>query len=46
MLINENEYNLFNENAIEYVRMQVDQSNAFNAKHIIIGLVKTICGIK
>ena len=46
MLISENEYNLFSENPIEYVRMQVDQSNPFNAKHIVKSLVKTICGIK
>lgn len=46
MLINENEFQLLTENPIEYVRMQVDQSNPFNAKLIVKALVKSICGIK
>jgi hypothetical protein len=46
MLINESEYSLWSENAIEYVRLQVDQSNAFNVKQIVKTLVKSICGIK
>lgn len=46
MLISQFEYELWNENPIEYVRMQVDQSNPFNYKHIAKLLVKSICGIK
>ena len=46
MLITQGEFELWNENPIEYVRMQVDQSNPFSAKHIVKLLVKVICGIK
>jgi hypothetical protein len=46
MLITEQEYNLWTENPIEYVRLQVDQSNCFNAKAIVKTLVKSICSIK
>ena len=46
MLISQSEFELWSENPIEYVRMQVDQSNPFNAKHIVKLLVKIICGIK
>ena len=46
MLINEAEYQLWSDNPIEYVRMQVDQQNHFNPKQIVKTLVKSICGIK
>ena len=46
MLISEQEYNIWNENPIEYVRLQVDQSNYFNPKAIVKTLVKSICSIK
>jgi hypothetical protein len=46
MLLSQGEYELWTENPIEYVRMQVDQSNPNNAKHIVKVLVKVICGIK
>ncbi len=46
MLISQSEFDLWTENPIEYVRTQVDQSNPFNAKHILKLLVKVICGIK
>lgn len=46
MLLNQGEYELWTENPIEYVRMQVDQSNPNSAKHIVKVLVKVICGIK
>jgi len=34
------------DNPIEYVRMQVDQSNPFNSKQIVKTLIKSICNIK
>ena len=46
MLLSQNEYELWNENPIEYVRMQVDQQNQFNAKSIVKLLVRQICMIK
>jgi hypothetical protein len=46
MLITEQEFNLWNDNAIEFVRMQVDQSNYFNPKSIVKALVRSICSIK
>ena len=46
MLITQAEFELWTENSIEYVRMQVDQSNPFNTKHIVKLLVRSICGIK
>lgn len=42
MLITESEYNLWNENPIEFVRLQVDQSNYFNPKLIVKSLVRAI----
>jgi hypothetical protein len=46
MLINEREFHLFTDNPVEYVRMQVDNSNPFSAKVLIKQLVRTICNIK
>lgn len=46
MLINEHEFQLLTDNPIEYVRLQVDQSNPFNSKSIVKTMVKAICGIK
>ncbi len=46
MLISQSEYQLWTDNPIEYVRMQVDQSNHFNSKCIVRLLVNQICGIK
>jgi hypothetical protein len=46
MLLTQGEYQLWTENPIEYVRLQVDQSNQNNSKHIVKLLVKVICGIK
>ena len=46
MLLSESDFELFNENSIEYVRMQVDQSNPFNAKQLVKLLVRSICGVK
>lgn len=46
MLMSQQEYELWQENPIEYVRMQVDQSNPYNCKSIVKLLVKCICGIK
>ena len=39
MLISQSEFDLWTENPIEYVRMQVDRSNPFNAKSIVKLLV-------
>jgi hypothetical protein len=46
MLISQSEFELWTDNPIEYVRMQVDQSNPFNAKQVVKTLVRSICGIK
>lgn len=46
MLLSQTEYQLWSENPIEYVRLQVDQSNPFNAKNIVKLLVNSVCGIK
>lgn len=46
MLISEQEFNLWNENPIEYVRMQVDFSNPWNVKRTNQDLIKAICNIK
>lgn len=40
MLVTQNEFDLWQENAIEYVRMQMDESNPFNSKILVINLVK------
>ena len=46
MLLTQQEFELWTENPIEYVRMTVDQSNSFNPKHTVLQLIKTICNIK
>ncbi len=46
MLLSQSEYQLWSENPIEYVRLQVDQSNQFNPKNIVKLLVNSVCGIK
>jgi hypothetical protein len=46
MLLSQSEYQLWSENPIEYVRLQVDQSNQFNSKNIVKLLVNQVCGIK
>ena len=46
MLMSQAEFDMWQENPIEYVRMQVDQSNPFNPKAIVKTLVKCITGIK
>ena len=46
MLVSEKEYSLWNENPIEYVRMQVDFSNPWNVKRTNQDLIKAICNIK
>jgi hypothetical protein len=46
MLLTQSEYQLWTENPIEYVRLQVDQSNPFNCKSIVKLLVNSVCGIK
>jgi hypothetical protein len=46
MLLSQSEYQLWSENPIEYVRLQVDQSNPFNSKNIVKLLVNSVCGIK
>lgn len=46
MLLSQSEYQLWSDNPIEYVRLQVDQSNPFNSKNIVKLLVNQICGIK
>ena len=46
MLISEQEFSLYSENAIEYVRMQVDFSNPWNVKRTNQDLIKAICNIK
>lgn len=46
MLLTQSEFELWSDNPIEYVRMQVDQSNQFNTKNIVKLLVESICGIR
>ena len=46
LLISENEFQLWSENPVEYVRLQVDNSNAWNVKKVNEDLIKTICNIR
>lgn len=46
MLVSQNEFDLWQENQIEYVRMQMDESNPFNSKILVRNLVKQITGIR
>jgi len=45
-LISEYEFQLWGENPVEYVRLQVDMSNAWNVKRTNQELIQTICGIR
>lgn len=46
MLITQADVDLWQENPIEYVRTQVDQSNPFNVRSIVKLLVQQVCMIK
>ena len=46
MLISQNEFDLWQENPIEYVRMQMDENNPFNSKILVRILVKEITRIR
>lgn len=46
LLITQNEFQLWSENPVEYVRLQVDNSNAWNVKRMDEELIKTICNIR
>jgi hypothetical protein len=46
LLITELEFNLWNENSIEYVRLQVDNSNEWNVKRTNQEMIKAICNIR
>ena len=46
MLLTQSEYDLWNDNPIEYVRKQADTSDELDVKQVIKVLVRTICGIK
>ena len=46
MLISQNEFDLWQENPIEYVRMQMDEKNPFNSKMLVRILVKEITRIR
>ena len=46
MLISQNEFDLWQENPIEYVRMQMDEKNPFNSKILVRTLIKQITGIR
>lgn len=46
MLCTSHEFETFQTNEIEYVRLQVDASNAFNVKRVTHDLIKNLCNIK
>ena len=46
LVMQQREFSLWEENPIEYVRLQVDMSNAFNVKRTNQDLIKTICNIR
>ena len=46
LLISQYEFTLWQENPVEYVRLQVDMSNAHNVKRTNQELIKTICNIR
>jgi hypothetical protein len=46
MLLTEYEYNMWFENPIEYIRLQVDHSNSFNVKRANNDLIRNLCNIK
>ena len=43
MMISESEYYTYQENPVEYIRMQVDQSNPFYVKRQVKQLIRGIC---
>lgn len=45
-MLTEHEYQLWQENPIEYVRLQVDNSNSWNVKRTNQQLIKAICNIR
>ena len=46
LLITQYEFQIWGENATEYVRLQVDNSNAWNVKRTNQELIKTMCSIR
>ena len=46
LLISEKDVQTWTENQIEYVRLQVDRSNAWNVKRTNQELIKVICNIR
>jgi len=46
MLVTQQEFELWTSDAVEYVRLQVDRSNAYNVKRTNQELIKTICNIR
>ena len=46
LLISENEFQLWSENPVEYVRLQVDNSNSFNVKKVDEDMIQSICNIR
>ena len=46
MLITEKEVQIWNENKIEFVRLQVDNTNQWNVKRTNQDLIKAICNIR
>ena len=46
LLITEFEFQVWGENPVEYVRLQVDNSNAWNVKRTNQELIRTICNIR
>jgi hypothetical protein len=46
MLITDREVQIWGENQIEYVRLQVDNSNSWNVKRTNQELIRTICQIR
>ena len=46
LLITQHEFELWSEDAVEYVRLQVDRSNNHNVKRTNQELIRTICNIR
>jgi t-SNARE complex subunit (syntaxin) len=46
MLITDKEVQIWGDNQIEYVRLQVDNTNAWNVKRTNQDLIKAICNIR
>jgi len=45
-LISQYEFQLWTENPVEFVRLQIDRSNSHNVKRTNQELIRTICGIR